>query len=128
MTEPEQAPEKRTTEFFYGLGSALAMTAQHGGIIPLMELPPREPGAGPAARRAQVRAEVEALAAELAEELSRKTSPPRGQPAATAGRILVSRGERVDRAAGTYTPGAGLDVLISALVADAEMKKKEKQQ
>ena len=124
MTEP-QSPERETVEFFHGLASALAMTAQHGGIIPLMELPPREPGAGPAARRAQVRAEVEALGRELAAELSRKTSPPRGQPVATAGRILVSRGERIDHEARTYAPGAGLDVLIGALVADAEVKKEK---
>lgn len=121
MTEPK-SPEKRTVEFYYGLAAALAMTAQQE-VIPLMALPPAEPGAGPAARRAQVRAEVEALGRRLATELARKTTPPRGQPPATAGRILVSRGERVDREARTYTPGPGLDTLIGALVADAQMKK-----
>ena len=121
MTEPE-TPERKTVEFFYSLASALAMTAQQE-VIPLMALPPREPGAGPAARRAQVRAAVEALGREMAAELARKTQPPRGQPVATAGRILGSRGERIDHEARTYAPGAGLDVLISALVADAQMKK-----
>ena len=49
MTEPE-TPERKTVEFFYSLASALAMTAQQE-VIPLMALPPREPGAGPRSSR-----------------------------------------------------------------------------
>lgn len=120
MTAPE-----RTVEFVYGLASALAIATAMDGVAEL-ELPPRDHSAGPAARRAQVRQSIQELASECDRVLSRKSRPPAGVARATLGRRLASRGERIDIAAGTYTPGPGFHALIAALLDDAATESEER--
>lgn len=113
----------RTKEEFYALAGALAQAVEMGGEgVPVLELPPRPPS--PTARRAQVEAAVAELCAELDRVLSRKVMAVKAMQPATAGRLLVQRGEKVGPD-GVYTPGPGLKQLMETIALDglAEIEK-----
>lgn len=106
----------RTREEFYALAGALAQAVEAGSEVPVLELPPRPPS--PAARKVQVDAAVAELRRELDCVLSRKTLAVKTMQPATAARILVQRGEKVD-ADGVYQPGPGLQQLMETIALDA---------
>lgn len=116
MSRPTTVPLDPTwrgdpREFLCGFGSALAITAEAEGM-PQLLLPPRPHS--PAARRVQVREAIAEMAAEMDTVLSRKRMKPSGFHHAHLGRLAVSNSEVVDN---TYTPGPGLDALITVLKA-----------
>jgi hypothetical protein len=106
---------RETQLFMHAVGSALACASQTEAVV--LDLRGRcEPS--PAAQKEAVAERLAAVMTDL-EAVIRSQNPPPRMSAATAGRVLVERGEVYDAVNRTYTPGPGLQTLIEGLLVDA---------
>lgn len=102
--------------YMHTLAAALSAAARiPATLLDLSEV--AEPS--PAAQKVAVAAQLASVMGQLETVIRSKKTPPTGTSPATAGRLLVERGEDYNAVQHTYTPGPGFSTLLNVLFAQA---------